>query len=186
MLRHVEVAQETQNRLDGDLRRARFPMLAAFDQQCAARIVLVVEERVVAQPPARRVPAVDHDMAGRAHRSSEREPLAPQTRHRQRRAGLGHRMQVEQMVDAIVEGSQLARSLELGALARAFEHVGRPQPVEILVDAARRERVTRVETQVRVDIGEDDRQRAARRAHVLAHRPIERNRAADAARSGSK
>ena len=45
-------------------------------------------------------------------------------------------MQIEQMIDALVQRSQLARAPEFGAVARSIEHVCGPEPVEILVDAA--------------------------------------------------
>jgi hypothetical protein len=48
------MAEETQRHLLRNVRRGGFPMLAAFDQQCVARIPGIVEERVVAQPFAGR------------------------------------------------------------------------------------------------------------------------------------
>src|SRR5207244_12715123 len=129
LLRDAEVAQETQHRLEGDLRRGRLPVLATFNQQRASRIVFLVEERVVAQSPPGRVPAVDYDMLGYANRSRQREPLAPLARHRQRRARLRHRVQIEQMIDAVVQGPERPRAPELVAFPRAVEYIGRPQPV---------------------------------------------------------
>ena len=83
------------------------------------------------------------------------------------------------MIDAVVEWPQLTRASELGAVARPSEHVGRPEAVEILVDAARRERISRIETLVRGDVGEDDGQCPARGPQAFAQEPIERDGAAD-------
>ena len=176
---HAEVAQEAQRRPASRPPAPRLPVLAAFDQQRIARIVGVVEERVVAQPLAGRVAAVDDDVLGRAERLRELDALALPAGHRERRAAIGHRMQVEQVVDAIVERAQFARAGEIGGLPRAVQHLGGPQPVEVLVDAARRERIGGIERFVGGDVGEADRQRAARRPEFLGEQPVERDRAAD-------
>ena len=47
---------------------------------------------------------------GHAERLRELDALALPARHRERRAGVGHRVQVEQVVDAVVERPQLARA----------------------------------------------------------------------------
>ena len=83
------------------------------------------------------------------------------------------------MIDAVVERPQLARAPELGAVARPIEDVCRPETVEILVDATRCERISRVETLIRGDVGKDDGQRPARWPQLLAQDPIERDGAAD-------
>ena len=139
------MAQEAQRHLLRDLGRRGLPVLAALDQQRVARIAGIVEERIVAQPFAGRVAAVDDDVLRGAERLRELHALALPAGHRERRARVGHRMQVEQVVDAIVQRAQLARAGEVGGLPRAVQHLRRPEPVEVLVDAARRERLGAVE-----------------------------------------
>jgi hypothetical protein len=180
------VAQEPQQRLDGHVGRRRVPVLAALDEQRRARVVLVVEERVIAQPPAGGMTAVDDDVLGRPERAREREALAPQPGQGKRRTRLRHRMQVEQHVDAVVERTKLARAAQLRAVPRAIEHLRGPQSVEVLVDAPRRERIRPVEAPVGGDIGEHERERAARRAQSLAQRPVERDGAADLVAVGQR
>ena len=87
-------------------------------------------------------------------------------------------MKVEQEVGAIVERPQLARTRELARCARAVENLGVPQPVEVLVEAARGEGIAGVERLVSGSVGEDQRQRAARRPEAAAQQPVERDRAA--------
>jgi hypothetical protein len=50
-------------------------VLAAFDQQRIAGVFGVVEERVIAQPLAGRVSAIDDDVLRRAQRLRERDAL---------------------------------------------------------------------------------------------------------------
>ena len=100
--------------------------------------------------------AIDDDVRGRAERLRKLDTLALPAGHRERRARVGHRMQVEQIVDGVVERPQLTRAVELDARARALEHLRRPQPVEVLVDTARRKRLRRIERPVSGDIGEAD------------------------------
>ena len=77
-------------------------MLAALDQQCVARIVGIVEKRVVAQSLARDVAAVDDHVRRHRDGPGERHSFALPAGHRQRHARFGHGMQVEQIVDSIV------------------------------------------------------------------------------------
>ena len=92
------------------------------------------------------VAAVDRRCArGMPTACASSSALALAARQRQRRARIGHRMQVEQVVGAIVERPQLARARELARCRAAVEHLGGPQAVEVLVDAARRERIAGVE-----------------------------------------
>src|SRR6266705_307671 len=88
-------------------------------------------------------------------------------------------MQVEQIVDVVVDRTQLARARQLDARTRAIEHLGRPEPVEVLVDAARREGIGGVEPVVCGNVGEDQRQDATERAQSFAQESIERNRTAN-------
>ena len=73
------------------------------------------------------------------------EPFPLAAGERQRRAGVGHRMQVEQVVGGVVARAQLACALELARRARPLQHLGGPQPVEVLVEAARRVGIGRIE-----------------------------------------
>jgi hypothetical protein len=100
-------------------------------------------------------------------------------RHRERRAAIGHRMQIEQVIDAVVQGAQRPGAGEVRALARSVEHVRRPEPVEVLVDAARAEGVGPIEALVGTDVGEAQRQRSAQGPARLAKQPVEGNGAAD-------
>ena len=59
---HAEMAEEAQRHLFRHLRCRGFPVLPAFDQEGIARVFGIVEERVVAQPPAGGMPAVDDDV----------------------------------------------------------------------------------------------------------------------------
>ena len=176
---HSEMAEETQRHLLRHVRRGGFPMLAAFDQQCVARVPGIVEERVVAQAFARRVSAVDDDVLRDAQRLRELHTLALPAGHRERRAPVGHRMEIEQKVDAVVKRTQRARAGQVGGLPRAVQHFGGPQPVEILVDAPRPERIGPVEGLIGVDVREAHRKRAARRPEVLGEQPVERDGPAD-------
>ena len=74
------------------------PMLAAFDEQRVARVDGIVERAVVAQALAGGVARVDHDVLGDADGLRELQPLALPSGQRQRRARVGHRVQVEQIV----------------------------------------------------------------------------------------
>ena len=87
---HLEMAQPAQNRLFGDFVRGVLPVLSAFDEERAARIGGVVEESVIAQPPAGAVAAVDHDVLRKPERLRQREPFALAAGHRQRRARVRH------------------------------------------------------------------------------------------------
>ena len=78
----------------------------------------------------------------------------------------------------VVERPQLARTRELARCARAVQNLRVPQPVEILVEAARGEGIAGVERLVSRGVGEDQRQRAARRPEAAAQQPVERDRAA--------
>ena len=176
---HPEMTQEKKRRLPRDIGRRTFPVLAALDKQCVARVRRIVEERIVAQPAPGRMTAIDDDVRGRAERLRKLDTLALPAGHRERRARVGHRMQVEQIVDGVVERPQLTRAVELDARARALEHLRRPQPVEVLVDTARRKRLRRIERPVRGDVGEADRQRPAQRTHSSLQQPVECDRAAD-------
>src|SRR6185437_4630735 len=108
----VDVAKEAQRALPCDARRAALPMLPAFDEQRVARVVRIVEPRVVAQPLSRAMAYVDDDVFGYRERLRELDPLPMTPGERKRRAGIGHRMQVEQKVGCIVERTQLARTRE--------------------------------------------------------------------------
>ncbi len=101
----------------------------------------IVEERVVAQPLAGGVAGVDDDVlaAGRAPARARRpcaagRPSPAAGSDRSSNAGRAGTRRV-------VERAQLARAGEIGRAPRAVEHLGGPQSVEILVDAARRERI---------------------------------------------
>lgn len=176
---HAEVAQEAQAYLARHRRRRRLPVLAAFDEQRAARIFGIVEMRVVAQPASGAMALVDDDVAGNADVSRELEALAPAARQCQRGTRVGHRVQIEQEIGLVVARAQLARTPELARAAGAVEHFGIPQPVEILVEATRRERIVIIEGLVGSDVREHDRQRPALRAEAAAQQPVERDRAAD-------
>ena len=65
-LDEIEMCEEAQRRLLGDVHGCVLPVLAAFDQQCTARIVGIVEEGVIAQAPPRGVAGVDDDVLRRA------------------------------------------------------------------------------------------------------------------------
>ena len=121
---HAEVTQEAQRRLPGDVRRGALPMLAAFDQQRVARVHRIVEGAVVAQPLAGGMSGVDDDVLRNAHGLRKLEPLALPAGERERRAGVGHRMQVEQEVGVVVHRPQLAGTRKVARGARAVEHVG--------------------------------------------------------------
>ena len=136
--------------------------------------------RVVAQPLAGRMAGVDHDVLGQADRVREFQSLAAAVRPAPA-AG------TDRSSSAGRAGSRCRRRRGRSSRARArsrvwrgaVEHVGRPQPVEVLVHAARRERIGGVERAERVDVGEHERQRAAHRPHVLAQQPVVGDRAAD-------
>ena len=102
--------------------RRALPVLAALDQQRVALVVRVVEERVVAQALARGVAGVDDDVLGRAQAPGEVDTLRARSRQRERRAGVGHRVQVEQEVRLVDDRAQRAGAGELARLARAVEH----------------------------------------------------------------
>lgn len=154
-------------------------MLSAFDEERAARIVRVVEMRVVAQPAPRTVTFVDDQVLRHADTARELEPLALPSRQRECRAGVGHRVEVEEKVRVVIERTQCPRTLELSCATCTIEHLRIPQPVEILVEAARRERILVIEALVRLHIGKHQRQRPAQRAELDAQQPVKRDRAAD-------
>ncbi len=95
------------------------------------------------------------------------------------RRGVLHRMQIEQEIGLIDDRPQRARAFELDRLARAIERRRVPQPVEILVDIARGDRVARVEFAIRRDIVEGQRQRSAARPNPRAQQLVERDRTAN-------
>ncbi len=132
----AEMAQEAQRRLPGHFRRRALPMLPALDEHRAARVRRIVEGAVVAQALSGRMAGVDDDVLRNADRLGKLEPLALATGQRKRRTGVGHRMQVEQVVGGVVDRTQLAGPPQVRRLPVAFEHLGGPQPIEILVDAA--------------------------------------------------
>lgn len=183
---HAEVAQETQANLLCHRRCRRLPVLAAFDQQRTARIVGIVEVRVVAQPAPGAMALVDDDVGGNADVSRELEPFALPARQRERGARIGHRVQIEQEISLVVARAQFARTLELARTACAIEHVRIPQPVEVLVEASRRERIVIIEALVGGDVREHDRKRPASRAESAPQQPIERDRAADLVAVGQR
>jgi competence protein ComEC len=177
--RHAEMAQEPQRSLHRDAGRRRFPVLAAFDQQRAARVVGVVEERVVAQPAARFMSGIDDDVLRQPHVVRQRDAFRLPPGEGQRRTGIGHRVQIEQVIGRVVAGPQGAGARQLARRPWRVEHVGRPQPVEVLVEAARRVGVGRVERPIGVDVGKDESQRAAGRAQARREQLGQRDRAAD-------
>ena len=160
---------------------AALPVLAAFDQQRIARIVGIVEERVVAQPAPGGVTAVDDDVLGHAERLRELERPCAAGRP-SRAAGSGRSSSADRA------GSRRRRRAAASARARSssalvrglVEHFRRPQPVEVLVDAARRERIgadrsVRYAATLAKQI--DSVPRVGR--HSAAEQPVERDRAAD-------
>ena len=88
-------------------------------------------------------------------------------------------MQVEQVVGSLDDRPHRACALQLCRVARAVERRRRPQPVEILVDIARGDRVARIEFLERRDIVEAERQLAAARPDTGAEQAVDRDRAAD-------
>ncbi len=88
-------------------------------------------------------------------------------------------MDVEKEIGGIDDRAQRTRALQLDRFAGAVERLRAPQPVEILVDVPRGDRIARVELAVRRDIVESEGQRAAARPHLGAEQPIERDRAAN-------
>ncbi len=115
----IEAGEEPQRRLDRDVRRAREPMLAAFDQGRGLRAVLVREGAVVAQAYARRMTLVADHVFGHADGAAE---LAALLRHAGERQGRGqalHGMDVEQIVDLVDDRPKLARAAQLDRVAAA-------------------------------------------------------------------
>ena len=118
-------------------------------------------------------------------RASSRERGSRPGQH-QRRGGVLHRMQIEQVVGGVDDRAQRAGPFELDRAARAVERRRAPQPVEVLVDIARGDRVARVELAIGRDIVEGQRQPAAPRPDPGAKQPVERDRAANLVAVGQR
>lgn len=67
-------------------------------------------------------------------------------------------MDVEELVGLVEHGTQFARPLQLGGLLRPIQPALDPDPVEVLVDEARRVGFRRIEALEGADIDEDQRQ----------------------------
>ena len=88
-------------------------------------------------------------------------------------------MQIEQPIGAVEDRAQRPGSAQLAARALAVEARCVPDPVHVLVEIARHRRIGRIEAAVGVDIGEDQRQLAARRRDASAEEMVERDGAAN-------
>ncbi len=95
-------------------------------------------------------------------------------------------MQIEQEVGLVDDRPQRARPFELDRVARAVERRRVPQPVEILIDIARRDRIARVEFAVGRDIVEGQRQLSTARPDPGAQQLVERYRPADLVAVGQR
>ena len=119
----------------------------------AARGLPASEERgVVPHPRPRHVARVAHDVGGETERAREVAALAGRAAEGEGGRGVLHRVQVEQVVDAVEGWPKLPRAPELHAVAPAPEHLARPQPVEVLVHVAAEDRMPGVEAFVGVDV----------------------------------
>ena len=67
---------------------------------------------------------------------------------------------------------------QLGAVAWAIEHVGRPDSVEILIDEAGCRRIVRIESLIGGDVREGERQRSPLALHIVPQEQVERDRPA--------
>jgi hypothetical protein len=110
---------------------------------------------------------------------AKRMPFLQRAADHHRRTGLEHRVDVQQEVRLLHEGAQRAGAPQLHAVARAVEHGGRPYPVEILVDEARRVRVRGIEALERLHVVERKDETPARGLCTHREETVERDRAAD-------
>jgi hypothetical protein len=133
-------------------------VLAALDQHRRPRAGRIAESAALDHAQAGGMPGVDQKVAGNAQLLRESDALFAalpvHAADHDRAARLGHGMQVEQVVGRIDKGPQLARAAQLGGVARAEQHLVRPDAVVVLVDAARAVRVLEVEAGESRDVGE--------------------------------
>ncbi len=95
-------------------------------------------------------------------------------------------MDVEQEIGGVDKRTQGAGAGEFGRLARAVEGGLVPQPVEILVDKARDDRIARIETAIGGDIVEGQGQPSLARPQPGAEQPVEGDRPADLVAVGQR
>ena len=126
------------------------------------------EAGVVDHAPPARMALIRHDQ--RRHAGAKRKPLPLRRRaaQDQRIRRPQHRVQVEQHIDRVDQRPDLARPVELGRAPRAVQHRRVPDPVDVLVDEARRGRLARIEPLVCGEVDEAERQPAARRRRARA------------------
>ena len=89
-----------------------------------------------------------------------------------------HRMEVEQQIDRVVERPQRSGAGQFDRVARTVQYLGRPEPVEILIDEPGRARAVWIEAPIGRHVGEAQRQPPARWTHAVAEQEVERYGAA--------
>ena len=179
--------QEAQHHVGRDLGGAALPMLAAFDQQRGLARCRVAEPAVIAHPRPGGVAGVAHDQLGDADpprqlaraRQQTRPASAARSRTASNAGRAGNRRQ------STTGRSARARSSSIDWRGPSSV-VRTPQPVEVFVDIARRDRVARIELAIGRDIVEGQRQPAAPRPDPGAKQLVERDRAADLVAVGQR
>jgi hypothetical protein len=182
----IEMLEEAQRCLERDRGARGLPMLAAFDQQRRLVARLVGERAIVAHAPPGGVAAIHHDGLRHPHREREVAPFPHRTAQPERRRRVLHRVDVEQEIDAVDQRPQLASPGQLRRLARPFERARVPQPVEVLIDEARRVGLARIEALEGGHVGEAQGQHAAGRSDCVLEQKIEHDRAADLVAVGQR
>ncbi len=189
---HAAVAQEAQQRVHRHVGRGALPVLAALDQHRATRVLRIGERAAFDHAQAGRVAGVDQQQLGHLQLSRQRRaffatPSAAAADH-QWRAGLAHRMDVEQQLGGIDERPQLAGAPQLDRIARAQQRLVAPDAVEVLVDIAAAVGRGRVPARIGRDVAEGQRQSAALRLPLclLREQRIQRDGAADLVAVGQR
>jgi hypothetical protein len=151
----------------------------ALDQHGRARARRVAEAAALDHAQASRMAGVEQQAFRHADSPRELHALVDGSAHHDRRAGLVHRVQIQEVFGRVDEGPQLARAPQLRRVARPEQPLVGPDPVVVLVDVARAVRVVEVEARIGGDIGERDGQLAGARLQTIAQQRVERNCAAE-------
>jgi hypothetical protein len=89
-----------------------------------------------------------------------------------------HRMEIQQQIDRVVERSQRSGAGQFDRVAGTVQHLGRPEPVEILIDEPGCAGTARIEAPIGRHVGEAQRQPSAYRPYAMAEQEVERYGAA--------
>ena len=153
-------------------------MLAALRQQGRLGAVGIGETGIVQQAAAGSMTAVADDPFGHPNRLSQPPPALGHSAQHQRRCRVLHGMEVQKKIDRIVKRSQRPGAGQFDRVAGAVQNLGRPDPVEVLVNEPRSTGTARIEALIGRHIREAQCQLSAYRPYSLAEQEVQGDGAA--------